>query len=109
DHEQAVAGDEEQLVGERLRQEGRDRDRLALRTEDEAGAVLDHEGETECQQQAVERIASIERSDQDAFDRESQDCGERWSDQQRAPEPDIGRKRVRYIAADDEEAAMGEV
>ena len=44
-HEQPVAGDEEQFIAQGLRQEWRDGDRLALRTPDETGAVLDHEGQ----------------------------------------------------------------
>ena len=94
---------------QRLRQERRDRDRLALRAEDEAGAVLDHEGETEGQQQAVERIAAVERADQHALDGEADHGGQRRRQQQRAPEADIGRERVGDVAADDEEAAMGEI
>ena len=54
----------------------RNGDRLALRTPDEAGAVLDDEGEAEGQQQAVERIAAVERPDQHAFDGEPDDGGQ---------------------------------
>jgi hypothetical protein len=85
-----VAGDEEQLIAERLRQEGWYRDRLALRAEDEAGQVFDHEGKPERQEQAVERVASIERPDQYAFDGKANDCGQGRGEQERAPEAHIG-------------------
>jgi len=51
---QAVAGDEKEFIAQRLRQKRRNRDRLALRPKDEAGAVLDDEGQPKRQQQAVQ-------------------------------------------------------
>ena len=70
----AVAGDEEQLVLSGCARNGRNGDRLALRAPDEAGAVLDDEGEAEGQQQAVERITPIERPDQHALDDKPDDA-----------------------------------
>src|ERR1700676_5044992 len=109
DHEQAIAGDEKQIVAQGLRQKGRNRDRLALRAPDEAGAILDHEGEAEGQQQAVQRIASVKRADQHALDGKTDDGGQGRRQQQRAPEADIGRDLIGDVAADDEKSAMGEI
>src|SRR5262249_4291599 len=83
--------------------------RLALSGPDEACTVLDDEGEAEGQQQAVERIPSIERPDQDALRHEADDRRERRRDQQRAPEPYIGRDRVGDVAADHQKSAMGKI
>ena len=97
------------FVAQRLRQKRRNGDRLALRAQDEARAVLDDEREAEGEQQAIERIASIERPDQHALDGEPDD-GRQWRrQQQRAPEADIGRDRIGDVAADDEKSAMGEI
>ena len=73
----AIAGDEEELVAQRLGQQRRDGDRLALRAPDEARAVLDDEGEAEGQQQAVERIAPVQRADQHALDGKADERGKR--------------------------------
>jgi hypothetical protein len=109
DHEQAVAGDEEELIAQRVREHIRNGHRLALRAPDESGAILEDERQTECEQQAVKRIASIDTADQRALDDQTDDGGEQRRDQQRAPEADIGRDRVGDVTADDEEAAMGKV
>ncbi len=52
---------------------GRNGHGLALRTPDEAGAILDHEGEAERQQQAVERIAPVDSPDEHPLDGETDD------------------------------------
>ena len=92
-----------------MRQKRRNGDRLALRAEDKAHAVLDHESEAEGQQQAVERVASIERTDQHALDDKADDGGQGRRNQERAPEADIGGDGIGDVAADDEKAAMGEI
>ena len=70
-HEQAIAGEEEELGAQRRRQPGRNWIRQALRAPDEARAVLDDVGEAEGQQQAVERVAPVEPADQHALDDEA--------------------------------------
>jgi hypothetical protein len=108
-HKQPIAGDEKELVTQRLRQERRHRHRLALRAPDEARAVLEDKGEAEGEQQAVERVAAVQRPDQHALDDQADDGGQRRRDQQRAPEADIGRDRIGDVAADDEKATVCEI
>ena len=108
-HEQPVAGEEEIFAGERRYQPAGHLERQALRAPDEARAVLDDEGEAECQQQAVERIAPIKAADQHALDDDADDCGQDRRQHQGAPKADIGDHGEGEIAADRQEAAMGEI
>ena len=108
-HEQPVAGEEEVVARQRRHQPAGHLKRQALRAPDEARAVLEDEGKPEGEQQAVERIAAIEPADQHALDDEAEDRGQERRHDQRAPEADIGDQRVGEIAADREEAAMGEI
>ena len=71
-HEHAIAGEEEELVARAAARAARGTvNRHALRAPDVARAVLEDEGEAEGEQQAVERIAAVERADQDALDDEA--------------------------------------
>ena len=58
-----------------------------LRPPDEAGAVLEHEGETEGQEQAVERVAAVERADQQALDDQAEDRGQDGRDDSAPQKP----------------------
>src|SRR6202043_2138065 len=109
DHEQAVAGDEEEIAAQGLRQYGRDGHGLSLCSPEESCAVLDDEGEAEGEQETVERVAAIERPDQHPFDHETNECRERRRDQERAPEAHVWRDGIGNVPADDEKSAMGEV
>ena len=97
------------MRAERAREPARNRVGQALRAPDEAGAVLDHEGETEGQQQAVERIAAIKPADQHPLDHDADEGHKERRRHQRAPEAQIGNERVGEITADGEKAAMGEI
>src|SRR5204863_5827198 len=105
----AIAGDEEELIAQRLRQHGWNSHRLALRSPDESRPVLDEEGEPESEKEAIERIAPIERPDQHPFNQQTNKRGEQRRDQQRAPKPHIRRDAVGNVTADDEEPAVGEI
>jgi hypothetical protein len=84
-------------------------ERQALRAPDEARSVLEDVGEAERQEQAVERIAAIERADQQAFDDEAERGGEEGRDDQRAPEADKGNEREGQIGAERQKSAVGEI
>ena len=110
DDQQAVAGDEEQHAADRRIEHVRHLERQALRAPDRARQVLDDQREAERQQQRVERIGTlVERPDQHALDGEPDDGGAERTDDERAPEPEVGRERVREVGADDEEAAVRHV
>src|SRR5262249_49235611 len=72
-------------------------------------SVFEDERETERQQQTVERIAAIQRPNEQTLQDEADDRGERRRDRQRTPKADVWRDRVSDVAADDEEAAVGKV
>ena len=88
-HEYAVAGEEEQFAAQWALQEIRDLILQSLRAPNEAGAVLDDEGEAESQQQAVERIAAIEPADQDALDQQGRFMAVKIGDTISAPQKPI--------------------
>jgi len=71
--------------------------------------VLDHEGETEGQQQTVEWVATIKSADQHALDCDADEGDQERRRHQRTPEAHIGNERVGEIAADGEKSAMGEI
>ena len=108
-HEHAVAGDKEVLVAQRIRQPSGHGEGQGLRAPDDARAVLEHESQAEGQQQAVERIASVDPADQQALDEKAEKRGQQRRHDQRAPEAEIGHQRIGEIGADRQEAAMGEI
>jgi hypothetical protein len=58
---------------------------------------------------AVQRIAAVERTDQNALDDKAETGGQYGGDRQCAPKADIGRQRESEIRANCQKTPMGEI
>ncbi len=109
DHEQAIARQEEEVARQRRRQPAGNRVGQALRAPDVARDVLEDIGEAEGEQQAIERIATVDAANEKSLDDQAQRRRQERRDQQAAPEPDVGRQRIGNVRADGEKSAVREI
>ena len=81
----------------------------SVRSPDVTADILQNEGKSKRQQQAVHRVAVVDSADHQPFDDEAKYRGEDRRDDQRAPEADEGGQHKGDVAAEGEEVAVGEV
>ncbi len=94
---------------DRLRQECRNAERQSVGAPHEAAEILDDEGETEGQQQAVNGIAIVHPADHQPLDDEAEHPRQQRGDHERAPEADIGRQHEGKIATECQKIAVREI